>query len=112
MRYSFWSGLLLALAAVLLCAEDWSQFRRPTGQGSSSETGLSFEWSESRNIKWKKPVAGLGWSSPVIANGRVWLTTSLDDQGAASLRAIAFDAETGREAVNAEVFRLADAKLA
>src|SRR5262245_8183008 len=61
---------------------------------------------------WKTPVAGLGWSSPVIAEGRVWLTTAIDERGAASLRAMAFDVETGREVVNAEVIRIADARLA
>ena len=39
---------------------------------------------------------GRGWSSPVVAGGRVWLTTSVKANGA-SLRAVAYDVETGRE---------------
>ena len=53
---------------------------------------------------------GRGWSSPVVAGGRVWLTTAVNEKGA-SLRALAFDVAGGREAVNVEVFRLRSAEL-
>jgi outer membrane protein assembly factor BamB len=43
-----------------------------------------------------------------VADGRVWLTTAVKDRGA-SLRAVAFDVATGRQLVNAEVFRVASA---
>jgi outer membrane protein assembly factor BamB len=97
--------LLLVLTAITARAEDWSEFRGSTGQGHSTERGVPFEWSESRNVLWKTPVPGLGWSSPVVAGGRVWLTTATD-KGGTSLRALAFDTETGREVVNVEVFRV------
>ena len=87
---------------------DWPQFRGPTGQGHSTETGLPIEWSESRNIVWKTPVPGRGWSSPVVADGRIWLTTAIKDKGA-SLRALAYDVENGRELINVEVFHLRSA---
>jgi len=92
---------VVLLASSTVAAEDWPQFRGPTGQGHSTERGLPLEWSESRNVVWKSPVPGTGWSSPVIAGGRAWLTTAVDD----SLRALAFDLATGRELVNVEVFR-------
>ena len=103
---------LAVLVGLLECAvaADWPQFRGPTGQGHSTETGLPIEWSESRNVVWKTPVPGRGWSSPVVAGGRVWLTTASKDKGA-SLRAIAFDVDTGREIVNVEVFHLRSADL-
>ena len=80
---------------------EWPEFRGPTGQGHSTERGLPVEWSESRNVVWKAPVPGSGWSSPVAGGGRIWLTTAVGP----SLRAVAFDASTGREVVNVEVFR-------
>jgi len=99
-------SLLLALAGgAAIRADDWPQFRGPSGQGHSGETGLPLAWSESQNIVWKTPVPGRGWSSPVVAGGRAWLTTSVREKGA-SLRAIAYDVATGREAVNVEVFHL------
>jgi outer membrane protein assembly factor BamB len=98
--------LLSAAAAVTLRAEDWPEFRGPTGQGHSTERNIPFEWSESRNVLWKTPVPGIGWSSPAVANGRVWLTTAVKDRNGGSLRAIAYDIATGREAINTEVFHV------
>ena len=56
----------IALTAAVQ-AEDWPQFRGPTGQGHSIERGLPLEWSETRNVIWKSAVPGRGWSSPVVA---------------------------------------------
>jgi outer membrane protein assembly factor BamB len=105
-------SLSIVLVAVAARAEDWPQFRGPSGQGHSAERGVPFEWSETRNVIWKTPVPGSGWSSPVVAGGRVWVTAATDQGGAsnrpatASLRALAFDVETGRELLNVEVFRI------
>ena len=101
---------------VVLAMEPW---RRRTGRSSAARparvirpsAALPLEWSETRNVIWKTPVPGRGWSSPVVAGGRVWLTTAVNGQAAASLRALAFDVETGREVVNVEVFRLRSADL-
>ena len=117
--------LLIALAALLIwnavpTASDWPQFRGPTGQGHSDERGLPLEWSETRNIVWKVPVRGRGWSSPVVADGRVWLTTALhrgaggggaNEVRGASLRVLAYDVETGREVVDVELFHLSRGDL-
>jgi outer membrane protein assembly factor BamB len=83
----------------------WPQFRGPDGQGHSSERGVPLEWSETRNIAWKTPIPGLGWSSPVVANGKVWITTAVEQRGI-SLRVLAFDAATGKEVVNVEVNKI------
>ena len=106
-------SLVLALTSpgVATRADDWPQFRGPSGQGHSGDAGLPIAWSESQNVVWKTPIPGRGWSSPVVAGGRVWVTTSVEEKGA-SLRAIGFDVATGRQAVNAEVFHLRSAGLA
>jgi outer membrane protein assembly factor BamB len=101
---------ILLLAAVDVAADQWPEFRGPTGQGHSEEKGLPLEWSEGRNVLWKTRVPGAGWSSPVVGDGRVWLTTADSAGGTGtsagvSLRALAFDLETGQEVVNVEVFR-------
>jgi outer membrane protein assembly factor BamB len=96
-------SLILLLASLHLQAQ-WPQFRGPDSQGHSEEHGLPLEWSESKNVLWKTAVPGRGWSSPAIADGRVWLTTAVVS-GGASLRAFAFDLQSGRELVNVEVFK-------
>jgi outer membrane protein assembly factor BamB len=111
--------LAAALAVLLLSVtavhtQDWPQFRGPTGQGYAEARGVPLQWSETQNVKWKVPVGGRGWSSPVVAQGRVWLTTSVEmpaagrERAGLSLRALAFDAETGKRLVDVEVFRLTD----
>jgi outer membrane protein assembly factor BamB len=99
--------ILLLFASTGARAQEWPQFRGPTGQGHSDERGLPLNWSEGNNVAWKVPVPGSGWSSPVVAGGRVWMTTAVTEaRGAVSLRALAFDADTGREVVNTEVARV------
>jgi outer membrane protein assembly factor BamB len=106
------AALTLLLWCPVVSAEEWPQFRGPGGQGHSTETGLPLAWSESSNVLWKARVRGVGWSSPVVAAGRVWLTAAVQEPAAPrtraglSLRVIAFDVQTGREAVNVEVFRI------
>jgi len=52
----------------------WPRFRGPDQQGISKEKNVPLTWSETENVKWKTPLPGEGWSSPVVADGRVWLT--------------------------------------
>ena len=100
---------LLLLFFLILPASDWPQFRGPTGQGTSDEHGLPLNWSETTNVRWKVPIPGKGWSSPVIQGDRIWLTTATED--GKSLRAISVDRNTGAILQNVEVFRLKSAKL-
>lgn len=88
-------------------AEDsWPQFRGPDGQGHSQAANLPLEWSTTKNITWKTPIPGKGWSSPILLNGAIYLTTATqDDSGAVSLRAVCVDAKSGKIKWNNEVFR-------
>lgn len=101
---------LCVLASAAMAAAEWPQFRGPGGQGVSGERDLPLRWSETEGVRWKVPVPGLGWSSPVVAGGKVWLTASVGDRSA-SLRVLAFDAGTGERVVDTEVFRLPSAAL-
>lgn len=96
--------LLLLFLSTSILAGDWPQFRGPTGQGYSDERGLPLTWSETKNVRWKVAIPGKGWSSPVIQEDRIWLTTATDE--GKSLRAISVDRNTGAIVVNVEVFRL------
>lgn len=68
-------GLLSTLLGLPLFAEDWTRFRGANGAGHSAATGLPEEWSESRNLVWKRDLPGEGSSSPVLAGDRIFLTS-------------------------------------
>ena len=99
----------LLLLSVLCClnvrtdAADWPQFRGPGGQGHSDAKNLPLTWSETENITWKVPIAGLGWSSPSIQGNQIWLTTAIDE--GKSLHAIAFDRASGRHCTTSKCSR-------
>ncbi len=77
---------LFALTAVVFAtfpsaaraADEWPQFRGPTGQGLSDAKGLPVTWSETENVTWKTALPGAGHSSPVVSGNRIWLTSSPD----------------------------------
>lgn len=86
-------GFLLCLAAVH-AAENWPQFRGPRGDGTSTATGLPLTWSETNHVKWKTPIHGRAWSSPVVWGKQVWMTTAAED--GKELFAVCVDAEDGK----------------
>jgi hypothetical protein len=96
--------LLFFLSPLALRAQDWPQFRGPSGQGTADVEDLPVTWSEgAANIVWKSPIRGLGWSSPVIHGERLWVTTA-DDEGR-SLRAMCLNVKNGKPMLDVEVFR-------
>ena len=58
----------------------WSRFRGPDGTGVVADNpNLPERWSRTENVAWRTEVPGLGWSSPVVAGGAVFLTTVVSD---------------------------------
>lgn len=84
-------------------AGHWPEFRGPTGQGIAMERDLPTVWSATTNVAWKVPIPGLGWSSPVLADNRIFLTTAVNSQNVISLRALALEARSGTVIWNTEV---------
>jgi outer membrane protein assembly factor BamB len=64
----------------------WTQFRGPTGSGETSATSLPTVWNEETNISWKTPVAGSGWSQPVVVGERVFLTSAVSAESGKPLK--------------------------
>lgn len=89
-----------------VAAAEWPQFRGPTGQGISTATNVPIKWTATEKVAWKTPIPGLGWSSPVVAQGKVFLTSALSDGGKISLRALRIDAATGKIDWNNELFSI------
>ena len=70
----------IAIAAhIAIAADPWPQWRGPDGQGHAAAAhDLPITWSEQENVRWKTPLPGRGWSSPVIGGGLVWMTTAVE----------------------------------
>ena len=85
----------------------WPQFRGPSGQGLVAGA-LPTAWAEDKNVAWKTPIPGKGWSSPVIAGGKAWVTTAVSaDGGSLSLRVMAVDLRSGEVRHDVELFSIA-----
>ncbi len=72
----FGISILVATACTVAKAE-WPEFRGPTTMGTY-DGALATEWSEDKNITWRKEIHGLGWSTPAIMDGKVWFTTAAE----------------------------------
>jgi len=98
-------AVLVAWSAGSVAAADlpWPQFRGPGGQGHAEARDLPTRLSDTENVVWKVPIAGEGWSSPVLGTAGWWMTAATDD--GLSLRALCVDDQSGRIVQDVEVLR-------
>ena len=82
---------VLLLAGSVAAADDWPQWLGAQRDGSTPEKIVA--WKEPLKVLWKQPV-GEGNSSPVVANGRVYLLTRAKGKLVEQLSA--FDADSGK----------------
>jgi outer membrane protein assembly factor BamB len=98
-----------AMVAVLV-AWQWPEFRGPHGTGRADSRGLPLTWSETTNVRWKAPVHGRAWSSPVVLDNQVWVTTATED--GKQLFALALDQQTGKVVHDLKLFDVATPQYA
>jgi outer membrane protein assembly factor BamB len=84
-------------------AENWPEFRGPNSQGRSSERGVPLACTASENIAWKTPLPGESWSSPVVWQDTLFVTTATDE--GKSCHVLALDRKTGKILWDQEVFQ-------
>ncbi|MFM8538119.1 MAG: PQQ-binding-like beta-propeller repeat protein [Planctomycetaceae bacterium] len=109
-------GLVAAMIAILFGAargEVWPQWRGPDGQGHApAARDQPVRGSETENIAWKTPLPGRGWSSPVLDEERLWLTTAVEpvdkSSRAVSFHALCVDRGTGRLLHDVRLFGIDD----
>ena len=96
--------LLSSIPCSVLAKEEWPQFRGPMGDGSSEAKSLPVAPSENLGVRWKTPIPGKAWSSPVVSGNRIWLTSATEDGTALSL--VVVDRETGAVLRDEVIFRI------
>ena len=88
-------SMCLVFSAGQLRAEDWPAFRGPLGNGISRETDVPLKWSAEENIRWKAPLPAPGNSSPIVSNGKVFITCAENEGRKRSL--YCFDRTSGKQ---------------
>lgn len=85
---------------------DWPQFRGPSADGITPAHNLPLQWGTTKGVAWKVPIPGKGWSSPVLVNGRIYLTSAIPDPaGEITLNVLCLDQSSGKLLWNREIFR-------
>ncbi|MFO7904572.1 MAG: PQQ-binding-like beta-propeller repeat protein [Planctomycetota bacterium] len=106
---------IISLIAVILyplgimsasAAEYWPQFRGPAGDGHAGNAEVPLHWSETKNIAWKTAIHDRGWSSPVVWDDQIWMTTATPDGH--EMFAVCCDLKTGRILHDKKVFEVRD----
>ena len=69
--------VLLVVMGTAVSGSDtlWPQFRGPGSRGVSDAAGLPSSWSTTENVTWVTDIPGLGWSSPIVWDDTVYLTS-------------------------------------
>lgn len=92
--------VLVNFGAVSAVAENWPQWRGPTGDSVSSEKSLPIVWREDRGVVWKCPLPEWGTSTPAIWNNAIFVTSHTDDD---RLQLLRVHKETGQVAWTRDV---------
>lgn len=114
-RGSLWSGcggasavlvrVLLVLEVSILsnaAGDNWPELRGPERNGHAPNARLPLTWNETNHVAWKTRIHDLGWSSPVVWQKQVWLTTATEN--GRQMFAVCVDVETGRVVHDVRVF--------
>ncbi len=101
--------ILLLFVPAAWARAQWPQFRGPWGDGrvvgarhASPASSLPVRWSEKENVRWKTPIPHRGWSTPVVMEGQVWLTTAT--VAGHDFFVVCVDADSGRICFQEKLF--------
>jgi outer membrane protein assembly factor BamB len=101
--------IAVILTSLQAAAAHWHQFRGPDGNGHT-KAKVPLQWSETKNVKWRTPIAGRGWSSPVLWGEQIWLTTAAPD--GKQLSVLCLNALTGMILHQEKLFDVAEPQFA
>jgi outer membrane protein assembly factor BamB len=74
-RLTFFTMVSLFLALAPLDASQWPRWRGPNENGLV-DGNPPVEWSESKNVKWKTAIPGLGHATPILWNDRIYVQSA------------------------------------
>ena len=75
------AAIAIALAAAFLSPlaanDQWPRFRGTQAGLVPDDPALPDTWSETENVVWKTDIPGLGWSSPIVWDDHVFITSAV-----------------------------------
>ena len=86
---------LIGLGFQNLQAADWPAFRGAGGDGIAGGSA-PVEWDAEKNVAWKVPLPQPSNGSPIVAAGRVFVTSTEDTAGK-ERSTYCFDAKSGKQ---------------
>jgi outer membrane protein assembly factor BamB len=90
------TAILVLLLASFSRADDWAQFLGPNGNGTSSEQHLLRQWpADGPKVLWKAKIK-MGWSSPTVSKGEVFVCWT-ETIGGGSETIACLDAASGQQ---------------
>ncbi|HKK41159.1 MAG TPA: PQQ-binding-like beta-propeller repeat protein, partial [Bacteroidales bacterium] len=63
--------------------KNWPAWRGPLANGIAPESNPPVSWSEGSNIKWRTPIPGKGFATPVIWDNYIFISTAVAKEGKA-----------------------------
>ena len=83
--------------------EDWPRFRGPNASGIRNDADIPITWGDNKNLTWKIPLPGPGSSSPIVVDGKVFVTcysgygvSGAGEQKDLKRHLVCVDAKTGK----------------
>ncbi len=98
------AAILMSVRLIAAVDQSWPEFRGPRGDGTSGSTGLPLNWSPTESVKWRTPVHGKAWSSPVVLGNQIWAATASED--GRDLSAICLDLGSGKVVNDLKLFEV------
>lgn len=117
MNKIFVSAILSCLIPVLVANENWPEFRGQNQGHADQSVSVPLAWSKSENIRWRVPISGKAWSSPIAVGDVCYLTTAIETGAAGSdeqnllLVAMAVNLADGKTLWRSEIFKVNSGRI-
>jgi outer membrane protein assembly factor BamB len=71
------ASVVIAAVTTASATNRWPQFRGPDAGVVADDPALPDTWSATENVMWKAEIPGIGWSSPIVWDDLVFVTSAV-----------------------------------
>ena len=80
MNTSTFNILIILALLTNVYSENWPAWRGPTGNGISKHVDFPSNFSNTKNVLWKKELPGVGSSTPAIWGDKIFVTSAIESR--------------------------------